>query len=146
MRKMRRTAVVSVTVILVMITLTRPAVGEVLTEWHAEGYPCTDIVRVSLDMTEADREVLNQEEIKNRHKCSYPSCGQVPCTHLHKGMERERERDLFKRETEHLYLRPPMHGIGRRRAWDGNTLTSWYPTPDHPMPDVYWGRGGSELT
>ena len=90
---MRRTAVVSVTVILVMITLTRPAVGEVLTEWHAAGYPCTDIVRVSLDMTEADREVLNQEEIKNRHKCSYPSCGQVPCTHLHKGMERERERE-----------------------------------------------------
>ena len=29
--------------------------------------------------------------------------------------ERERERvsDLFKRETEHLYLRSPIHGIGR---------------------------------
>ena len=23
------------------------------------------------------------------------------------------ERDLFKRETEHLCLRPPIHGIGR---------------------------------
>ena len=27
--------------------------------------------------------------------------------------ERERERGLFKRETEHLYQRPPIHGIGR---------------------------------
>ena len=27
--------------------------------------------------------------------------------------EREREGGLFKRETEHLYLRPPIHGIGR---------------------------------
>ena len=27
--------------------------------------------------------------------------------------ERERERGLFKRETEHLYERPPIHGIGR---------------------------------
>ena len=27
--------------------------------------------------------------------------------------ERERESGLFKRETEHLYPRPPIHGIGR---------------------------------
>ena len=31
------------------------------------------------------------------------------------GREREREREssLFKRETEHLCLRQPIHGIGR---------------------------------
>ena len=29
------------------------------------------------------------------------------------GRERERESDLFKRETEHLCIRPPIHGIGR---------------------------------
>ena len=32
---------------------------------------------------------------------------------LRRERERERERDLFKRETEHLCLRPPIHGIGR---------------------------------
>ena len=26
---------------------------------------------------------------------------------------REERRDLFKRETEHLCIRPPIHGIGR---------------------------------
>ena len=57
---------------------------------------------------------------------------------------------LFERETEHLCLRQLTHGIGegpRSPARETVTpLTSCYPTPDHPMPDVYWGRGGSELT
>ena len=30
------------------------------------------------------------------------------------GREGERESTLFKRETEHLYLRQPIHGIGQR--------------------------------
>ena len=35
-------------------------------------------------------------------------------TERERGREGERESTLFKRETEHLYLRQPIHGIGQR--------------------------------
>ena len=56
-----------------------------------------------------------------------------------------RNRTVFK-EPNSTGSRP-RDLIGLSAASETVTpLTSWYPTPDDPMPDVYWGRGGSELT
>ena len=71
-------------------------------------------------------------------ECVYEACpagtfgdGGV-CTPCHVTSDRERECvcGLFKRETEHLCLKPPIHGIGRDPFLDNNGLHTMFSVMD----------------